>query len=223
MRQPVACHLLQLRWSNRKDPQYGHLIYFLNWPWFFLMYYLTENLIPPEKCTIVWSPLDDLIPFNQYFVIPYAGWYLLLIFSLIYFALYKPKSFVQLSSYIIITQVVAMAIYILFPSCQNLRPTSFPQDTILTRIMGYIYATDTNTCVCPSLHVAYSLGMASVWLRQRYVHLSLRLCIAIFCGLICISVAFVKQHSVLDIAAALPLGLLAEYLVFYHKWRRNPV
>ena len=31
---------------------------------------------------------------------------------------------------------------------------------------------------------------------------------------ICISVAFVKQHSVVDIYAALPVGLLAEILVY---------
>ena len=32
---------------------------------------------------------------------------------------------------------------------------------------------------------------------------------------ICAATAFVKQHSVLDIFAALPVGLLAEILVFY--------
>ena len=31
---------------------------------------------------------------------------------------------------------------------------------------------------------------------------------------ISLSTAFVKQHSVVDIFAALPVGLLAEYLVF---------
>ena len=31
---------------------------------------------------------------------------------------------------------------------------------------------------------------------------------------ISLSTAFVKQHSVVDIFAAIPLGLLAEYLVF---------
>ena len=31
---------------------------------------------------------------------------------------------------------------------------------------------------------------------------------------ISLSTAFVKQHSVVDILAALPVGLLAEYLVF---------
>ena len=38
---------------------------------------------------------------------------------------------------------------------------------------------------------------------------------------ICISVAFVKQHSVVDIIAALPLGLLAECLVFRDYWKEK--
>ena len=69
--------------------KYAHLIYLLNWPWFFLMYYLTENLIPPEACTVIWSPLDDIIPFNEWFVIPYVGWYFFVAGSLIYFLLYN--------------------------------------------------------------------------------------------------------------------------------------
>ena len=32
--------------------------------------------------------------------------------------------------------------------------------------------------------------------------------------MICLSVMFVKQHSAVDVIAALPLGLLAECLVF---------
>ena len=44
---------------------------------------------------------------------------------------------------------------------------------------------------------------------------------AVIC--ICLSVAFVKQHSVLDIVAAIPVCLLAEWLVFrnYYKLRRQ--
>ena len=36
--------------------------------------------------------------------------------------------------------------------------------------------------------------------------------------LICMSVCFVKQHSVLDVAAAVPVALIAELLVFRKDW-----
>jgi len=41
--------------------------------------------------------------------------------------------------------------------------------------------------------------------------------ITIWCGVICISVAFVKQHSVADIFAAIPMCLFAEWFVFLRK------
>ena len=44
-----------------------------------------------------------------------------------------------------------------------------------------------------------------------------RIGIAVWCGVICISVAFVKQHSVVDIFAAIPMCLFAEWFVFFRK------
>ena len=85
-----------------------------------------------------------------------------------------------------------------------------------------IYSFDTPTGVCPSLHVAYSMGIASVWCRSRLAGRPWKLLMILSAALISISTAFVKQHSVVDIFAAIPLGLLAECLVFgntgLRKW-----
>lgn len=213
MRKPVVDYR-GLRPNNLTSPEYRHLLLLSGWLVYFALYFLTENLIPAEKCTPVHCYLDDVIPFCEAFVIPYVGWYALIVVSLLYFLLYHVESFKNLQTYIIITQVVAMVIYILFPSRQDLRPLVFPRDNFLTDIMGLIYAADTNTGVCPSLHVAYSIGIASTWLRERSVARPLRACITVFCALVCLSVAFVKQHSVVDIFAAVPVCLLAEWLVF---------
>lgn len=204
----------RLRPSNITSPEYRHLLWLLGWVGYFIFYFLTENLIPAEKCYPVYCFLDDIIPFNEWFVIPYVGWYLLIVVSLLYFMLYNPNNFKNLQKYIIITQIVAMAAYIIFPTRQDLRPTEFVNDNILTDIVKYLYAFDTNTGVCPSLHVAYSLGIASTWLKEKSASKWVRALIVLLCALICISVSFVKQHSVVDIFAALPLGLLAEFIVF---------
>jgi membrane-associated phospholipid phosphatase len=213
MRRPAADYR-GVRLNNLTSPQYRHLLLLLGWVGYFILYTLTENLIPPERCFPVHCALDDLIPFNEYFLIAYCSWYVLIVASLLWFLLYDVEKFRQLQTYIIITQAVAMAIYILFPTRQDLRPLAFARDNLLTQLMAFIYAFDTSTGVCPSLHVAYSLGIASAWLRERDAALPLRIAIAVWCGVICISVTFVKQHSALDILAALPLGALAEYLVF---------
>ena len=200
------------------EPQYRHLLLLLGWVGYFLLYLLTENLIPPESCHVMHSRLDDLIPFCEFFLIPYVFWYLLVAGSLLYFALYDVKSFKNLSIYIIITQVVAMTIYILYPSRQDLRPDVFPRENIFTHILAMIYAFDTNTGVCPSLHVAYSLGILSVWLKYKYSSPLWKAFIIVAVVLICLSTAFIKQHSVIDIFAALLLGLLAEAIVFGRQW-----
>ena len=218
MRKPVVDYR-KLRPSNITSPEYRHLLWLLGWVVYFALYFITENLIPAENCYPVHSILDDIIPFCEWFVIAYTGWYLLIVFSLLYFALYNPKNFANLQKFIIITQLVAMLVYIIFPTRQDLRPEVLPRDNILCDIMELIYSFDTNTGVCPSLHVAYSIGIASVWFKEKSASPLAKWAIFIFVVLICLSVAFVKQHSVVDIYAALPLGLLAEIIVFgkYYK------
>ena len=168
MRRPVVDYR-QFRFSKLNDPEFSHLKYLLGWVGYFSLYFLTENLIPSERCYVVHSPLDDLIPFCEWFLIPYVFWYLLIVISLLYFALYNTEGFKRLQTFIIVTQVVAMAIYILFPNRQDLRPTEFANDNLLTQGVSFLYSFDTSTNVCPSLHVAYSLGLASAWLKEKDV------------------------------------------------------
>lgn len=213
MKKPVVDYRT-FRWSRLNQPQFSHLKLLLGWVGYFILYVLTERLIPAERCASVHCFLDDLVPFCEWFLIPYVFWYVLILLSLGYFLLYHVENFRRLQTYIIITQIVAMCIYIAFPSRQDLRPDVFVRDNILTRILGLIYLVDTNTGVCPSLHVAYSLGIASVWLREPRASAVLKASIVFVVCLICLSTMFVKQHSAVDVFAALPICFLAEWLVF---------
>ena len=220
MRKPVVDYR-QFRLRRLRDPEFSHLLYLLDWVGYFALYFLTENLIPTEKCYVIHSPLDDLIPFCEVFVIPYVGWYLLIVVSLLYFALYNPKSFIKLQSFIIITQVVAMTVYILSPNMQDLRPSEFPRDNIFTDIIGLLYSFDTNTNVCPSLHVGYSIGIASVWLKEKGVSKWVKAFITVFVVLVCLSTTFIKQHSIVDAFAAIPMCLLAEIILYKDYWKNK--
>ena len=217
MKQPVVDYrtfrLRKINW-----PEFSHLKLLLGWLVYFAFYFLTENLIPVERCHLIHSPLDELIPFNEFFFIPYCFWYLLIVISLGYFALYDIPNFRNLQIYIIITQVVAMTVYILYPSYQDLRPTEFVRDNFFTHLAALIYRADTPTGVCPSLHVAYSLGIGSCWLKEKQASKLWKAFVVFSVITISLSTAVVKQHSVIDIAAALPLGLLAEILVFKNYW-----
>ena len=217
MRKPVVDYrTFRLRSINQ--PEFAHLKLLLGWLVYFAFYFLTENLIPVERCHLIHSRLDELIPFNEFFFIPYCFWYLLIVISLGYFALYDIPNFRNLQIYIIITQVVAMTVYILYPSYQDLRPTEFVMDNFFTHLAALIYRADTPTGVCPSLHVAYSLGIGSCWLKEKQAGKLWKAFVVFSVITISLSTAVVKQHSVIDIAAALPLGLLAEILVFKNYW-----
>lgn len=224
MKKPVVDYRT-FRLSKLNTPEFSHLWLLLGWVVYFLLYVLTENLIPVENCHPIHIWLDDVIPFHEIFVIPYVFWYLLIVISLGYFLLYDIQQFKNLQTYIIITQVVAMAVYIIYPSRQDLRPTDFPRDNFLTDIVRFLYAFDTNTGVFPSLHAAYSLGIASVWLKEKTAHPLWKAFVVIVVALICASIAFIKQHSAADFFAALPVCLLAEILVFgksYYAKKRQP-
>ena len=221
MKKPVVDYR-EFRLSRINEPRFAHLKLLLGWVGYFALYFLTENLIPVRECHVIHSALDDMIPFCEYFVIPYVGWYALIVFSLGYFALYDIESFKALSKFIITTQIIAMAVYIIYPSVQLLRPEVFPRDNIFTRLIGIIYAFDTNTNVCPSLHVGYSVGIACVWLKKKDASVAMRAFITVFCVLVCLSTAFIKQHSVLDAFAAIPMCILAYFIAFAHSSKPAP-
>ena len=114
------------RLSKLNDPQFAHLKLLGGWIGYFIMYFLTENLIPAESCHVVHCWIDDLIPFCEWFLIPYVFWYFLIVFTLLYLMLYHVEGFKQFQIFIIVTQVVAMAIYIIYPNRQDM-PRGVPQ------------------------------------------------------------------------------------------------
>ena len=214
MRNPVVDYK-KLRLSNITSPDYRHVLLLGGWIAYFSLYFLTENLIPYESCHPVRCGLDDLIPFCEVFVIPYVLWFFLVAGSLLYLFLYDIPNFRRLSIYIMITQAGAMLVYILWPNIQLLRPEVMPRDNVFTRIVAFLYRFDTPTGVLPSLHAAYSLAILSVFWHRKETVLWWRILLPIFVALIIAATFFVKQHSVLDVLAALPVCLLAEYLTFH--------
>lgn len=203
------------------EPQFSHLKLLGGWLLYFALYFITEYLNPNNSGTAIYCSLDDKIPFNELFIIPYVGWYALIVVSLLYFALYNVENFRRLQIFIIVTQITAMVIYIIFPNFQPLRPEVYPRDNLLTDLVALIQSADTNSNVCPSLHVAYSIGIASIWLKEKSAAWWTKTAITVFCLLVCVSTAFVKQHSVIDGFAAIPVCILAEIISCNGYWKEK--
>ena len=210
----LAADYKSFRLRRIGEPQYRHALLLLGWVWYFIMYMITENLIPIERCTPIHCWLDDVIPFNELFLIPYVLWYALIVVTLAYYFFFDIPRFKQVQIFILITQIIAMTCYVLFPSRQDLRPETFARDNFLTRLMAFIYSFDTSTGVCPSLHVAYSIGIASVVAKDDYFSRPFKIGLTAFVILICVATTFVKQHSAVDVFAALPVCLVAEAIIF---------
>ncbi len=213
MKKPVVDYG-KLRLSNVTAPEYRHLLLLSGWVWYLAMYFVTENLIPAERCHVIHSPVDDLIPFNEYFVTAYVSWYFFLIGSLLYFMLYDIKSFVRAEKLILGMQIIAGIVYLVWPSIQLLRPETFERNNFCTWLLGQIYSFDTPTGVCPSLHVGYTLAVLSAWLLRKGSGIPVKVLFAVWSFLICISVCFLKQHSFTDVWAALLMYMFLEILLF---------
>ena len=106
--------------------------------------------------------------------------------------------------FIIITYTVTTVIYLVYPTCQELRPTEFERDNFCVWVVKALYAFDTNTNVCPSLHVIGSFAVLfTTWHIKRFKTPLWQLALWIITIAISISTVFLKQHSVIDIYAAL--------------------
>jgi len=203
------------RLSKLNTPEFSHLKWLIFWPIFAVLFWSLELLRPPEDCYVVLHPLDKLIPFCEIFVIPYMFWFALLVVMYAYTLLYDVNSFRRLMKFTAITYTVTLIVYFLFPTCQNLRPAVFARDNILTQFMMEFYEFDTNTNVCPSIHVLGSAaacfaGLHAPKLQKR----RWKLFFIISTILICLSTVFLKQHSILDVLWALPLCTVAYYLCY---------
>ena len=207
----------QFRFSRLNTPEFSHMWLLLYWPLFGLGFSYVERFYPVAHYIEMHCALDDLIPFNELALIPYLFWFVYLIGALAYTFFFDVPSFRKMMQFVIFTYSVTLAIYFLFPTCQLLRPAVFPRDNALTRFIAHFYVFDTNTNVCPSLHVIGSLAaFHALWYSPRFSSRGWHIASAAAAFLICISTVFMKQHSVLDILAALPICFIA-YLVCYRR------
>lgn len=195
--------LRKLRLSNLTSPQYSHILWALYWAFEGIVFAQIELLRPVEDCTPMWCPLDDRIPFNEWFLIPYLFWFVFLVGMNFYLILFDPKEYRRFMKFVALTYTATLIIYLIYPTSQNLRPEVFPRDNILTHFMAKFYAFDTNTNVCPSLHVVGSMAVAfAAWHTERFSSRPWKLAFLAVALLISISTVFVKQHSAVDVVAA---------------------
>lgn len=192
------------------------LIYML---FYIFMFFLLERITVPKY--IIHSFLDDMIPFCEYFAIPYYMWLLIFPGSLIFYLFWDKEDFIKLCLVMFSGCTICFIAYIIFPSGLDLRP-EITDNNILSRLMGLIWSLDTPTNVCPSLHVSTSCSIALTTLHSQKMknYRLLKYSICFLMMLICMSTVFVKQHSVIDVF----WGFIVSgtfYMIVYHKEKKK--
>ena len=217
LRSPVVDYR-KLRPGNLLSPPYRHVLLLLYWPAYLLSFVLIERLCPAPVYSTVWCPLDDLIPFCEWFLFPYMAWHVSLLWMSLYTLAYDVGAFRRFMWNLILTTVIAVITYILWPSQQLLRPDldALGRENLLTKAVALVYTVDTNTNVCPSLHCigAFAILFAAMDM-PRFRTKGWSAFFFVFALMICVSTVFMKQHSILDFFAAIPvimIGWLAVYL-----------
>lgn len=203
------------RLSRLNEPQFRHLKLLLFWPIYGLLFYSLEWLLPNRAYIPMYHPLDDLIPFNELFVIPYVFWYGFMVFAVLYTCFRDTEAFRKMSQFFILTFGGSILIFLLYPTCQNFRPAVMPRDNFLTRIMEFLYSIDTSTNVCPSLHVVGSIGAAiGLNYSKRFGTRGWKLVNMTCAFFISISTVFVRQHSILDVVWGVAYSFAAWIIVY---------
>lgn len=221
---PVVEYYRDLRPRNITSRKYNHLLLLLYWAVFGFLFFAVEQLFP------VWFPAhynidayysvscvaDSYIPFHESFVIPYYYWFAFLAVPAFYFGLWEPRAFRDFQWAIILTYSVTIVIYIIWPTKQDLRPDVFPRDNLLTTIAKHLYNFDTNTNVCPSIHVLGSLSVMFAGLHSRTLRgWGWKLFFILSTVWISMSTVFLKQHSLIDVIAALGVGAVCYAVQFW--------
>lgn len=205
----------KLRLSNINSREFRHILLLLFWPIFGAVFAYAERGWEPEYFYPMYCRLDDLIPFNEFFVIPYVFWFVFFVGMLVFTFFFDVETFTRMMKFIIVTYGAALVVFFLFPNCQMLRPAVFERDNVLTRFMKDFYTMDTNTNVCPSIHVIGSFAGMFAGLRcKHFKGAGTKFAFVAIALLISASTVFLKQHSILDVVAALPVCVCGYFFAF---------
>lgn len=180
-----------------------------------VMLFLIENNVLTGKYNIH-STLDDFIPFIPIFVVPYFAWYFFIVKTAVDFFNKSKEDFIKTFMSINLCMVIGMIIYLVFPNYQSLRPEFYTED-FFSQWVKLLQIADSPVSVCPSLHVAVSISLYNgVTHSSCYKNMpDVKFFTFVLTALICMSTVFIKQHSVIDVAAGIILG--AAVYIFVYK------
>ena len=185
----------------------------------YLIWFFTLNGVENEVVHIIHSPIDDLIPFNEYFVFPYASWFLALFFTPIVFMWMGKEDFLRLIFIMYVGMTICLIVYMIYPTGLDLR-RPLEHDNFASDMVALIRSKDVSRNVCPSIHCSTSTAIILChWFSRRLsgkkpIYLVVKILVTIWMCSVIVSTLFVKQHSIIDIYWGVGLSIVL-FLVSY--------
>ncbi len=173
---------------------------------------------------VIHSPIDNHIPFIEYFVVPYLLWFVFIAVTMGYFFFTDKWGFYKLAAFLFTGMTLFLIICTVFPNALNLRPTIFVRDNIFVDLVKMVYRADTPTNVLPSIHVFNSIGSCIAISHSDALkkHRKIQYSAYTLALLIILSTVFLKQHSVTDVIAAVAMACIIYPFVYVTEERKAP-
>lgn len=211
--------------------KYKHAWVFIYFP-IYLVWFLHLEEASIKNYTSIHIALDDYVPFNEWFIIPYYIWFIFIIMLVAFLFFNDMKEFYRCTAFLFIGMTICLFIYTIWPNGQDLRPdlSTIDRDNFALKIVHFLYNTDSYTNVCPSIHVFNSIGVCvGIFHTEKLKHKKyITIPSTILAVLICLSTVFLKQHSVFDIICAFGLAIIMYLIVYipdykkiYHSIKQN--
>ncbi len=202
-----------------------HILFIIYVPIHFIWFAALEAWTKRDF-TILHCGLDDIIPFVPQFIIPYYLWFPFVAFFCIYFYIKMPvRETVKFYTSLVSGMVLTLIIYTIWPNALSLRPEVIEEGGIIGSLVSGLYVIDTDTNVCPSLHVLNTLAIDVAYFvsdKFRGRHLQ-NIGMIILSALICMSTVFLKQHSVIDVASAVVVCIVISLVIYLpDRLKKNP-
>ncbi|MCU6763115.1 PAP2 superfamily [uncultured Roseburia sp.] len=195
--------------------KYKHGLWLLYVFFYFPCFSYLEKTVTTQFHEIHMS-VDDLIPFCEYFIIPYYLWFLFVIIAVIYFFFRDASEFNRFCIFLGVGMTLFLFISAIYPNGHYLRPENFPRDNVFTDLVRLLYESDTPTNLFPSIHVYNSVAVMLAVLYSRYLKKRpvIRWGSVVLTILIILSTLFLKQHSLFDVLTAFLLAFVMWGLIY---------
>lgn len=196
--------------------RYRHAIPLIVYGVIYLTWFCHLEKTMTKQYTVIHMALDDVIPFCEVFVIPYFLWFAYIAAVVLYFFFKDKDDYYRTCVFLFTGMTIFLIISTLFPNGHHLRPYTMPRDNVFTRLVQFLYSTDTPTNLWPSIHVYNSLGAHFAIVKSKHFENKKGIRIASFVLAVSIILAtmFIKQHSLFDVLTAFGLSAIM-YLVVY--------